>query len=284
VSGRARACAAGALAVTILGATSSASAQSKQECVDAYTTAQVSRRENRLKDARDKLLVCSNAACPPTLRKDCVPWLAEVDAALPTLAVKPVDETGRVVEDATIAIDGRGVAREGDLAAARVDPGEHVIRVEAPGMKSAEERVSLAAGSPRREVVVHLGRAAAPAAAKSPVEAPPEASRPIPAATFVLAGVGVAGVATFAVLGAIGSGKKSHLDDLGCKPNCKPSDVDAIKTDYIAADVALGVGGAALVGALIVFLARPSATPAKPDDAAWSVAPRPGGASLVVRF
>ncbi len=279
----ARAFGVGAAFFVCFGATSTAFAQSKQECAEAYTVAQVSRRDNKLKDAREKLVVCSNAACPAALRKDCVPWLAEVDAALPTLAVKAVDETGRVVEDANVTVDGKGVARLGDFAATRVDPGDHLVQVEAPGMKSAEEHATLAAGTPRRELVVHLHRAGGPVAAP-PVAPPAEASRPIPVASFALAGVGVAGVVTFAVLGAIGSGKKGELDKSGCKPNCKPSDVGAIKTDYIAADVALGVGGAALVGALIVFLARPSAEPAKPDESAWTLAPRPGGASLVVRF
>lgn len=273
----------GAAFVISVGATAPAFAQSKQECAEAYTAAQVSRRDNKLKDAREKLVVCSNAACPAALRKDCVPWLAEVDAALPTLAVKPVDETGRVLEDATVTIDGKGVTRDGDLAATRVDPGEHVVRVEAPGMKSAEERATLAAGAPRRELVVHLVRDGGPVSTQ-PVAPPVEASRPVPVATFVLAGVGVAGVVTFAALGAVGNGKKGELDKSACKPNCMPSDVASIKTDYIAADVALGVGGAALVGALIVFLARPSAEPAKPDASTWTLAPRPGGASLIVRF
>jgi hypothetical protein len=274
-------CAVASTLLALITAAAPALAQTKQECADAYTAAQVSRKESKLVDARDKLTVCANASCPAALRKDCVPWLAEVEAALPTVAVKPVDETGRVVVGATVTIDGHAIAREGEYATTRLDPGEHVIRVEAPGTNGGEERVTLAAGSSRREIVVRVKRAGPVVTAPPPSEPPAEASRPIPTATFVLAGLGVAGVGAFAVLGAVGASKKGQLDQEGCKPNCKQSDVDAIKTDYIAADVALGVGGAALAGALIVFLARPSAPK---NDAAFGIAPARGGAALFVRF
>jgi hypothetical protein len=259
-------------------------AQSKQECADAYTAAQVARRDNKLKDARDKLVVCAKSSCPAALRKDCTPWLAEVEADLPTISVKPVDETGRVVENATIAVDGASVTRDGDLATLRVDPGEHVVRVEAEGMQAAEQKISVVAGASKRELTLRLTRVAS-SSSPPPPAASSEPSRPVPVLTFVLAGVGVAGVATFAALGAAGKSKKSALDQQGCKPNCSSSTVSAIKTDYNAADVALGVGGVALVGALVVFLTRSTTEEAKPvSEASWTLVPARGGGSLIVRF
>jgi hypothetical protein len=256
-------------------------AQSKQECAEAYTQAQVARKESRLKEAKDKLTLCANASCPAALRKDCTPWLAEVEADLPTVTVKPVDETGRVVDGARISVDGTSVTRDGDVATLRLDPGEHVVRIEADGKKAAEQKITVAKGAPRRELTLKLdaeGRVATEPTSPPKAEG---ASRPVPALVWVFGGIGVAGVATFAVLGSIGKGKKGDLDTRMCKPHCDPGTVSAIKTDYNAADVALAVGGVAMAAGLVVFLTRPEA---KPEETSVILAPRPGGASLLVRF
>ena len=249
-----------------------ASAQSKQQCADAYVEAQVARKEGRLRDARARAEVCSKPTCPAALKKDCGPWLAQAQKDIPTLRVwvEP-DPDGRDVAGARITVDG--APHEGS---AEVDPGEHLIRVEAPAMKPFEQRITLNAGEGRRDVPVRLERDAAPA---SP------ATRKVPVAPIVLGALGLVGLGVFAGMGLAGNAKKADLDAASCKPNCSADDVGAIKTLYIGADVTLGVGLASIVAAgisLAVELASPS--PASPTEPRASFTPARGGGAFTFRF
>lgn len=251
----------------------SAAAQSKQECADAYIAAQVARKDGHLREAHDKLSVCASAACPAALRRDCVPWLEQVDKDLPRLAVTATSSAGAPVDGAHVSIDGAPIEAGG---AAPVDPGEHVIRVEATGMKPGEQRVRVAAGDGRRDIAVRLDPDGS---------ASPPSPRPIPVAPIAFGAVGVIGLGAFAALGSVGNGRKSHLDAIGCKPNCARRDVDNIKALYVSADVSLGVGLASLVTAgvlLIMHVTAPRSSP--PAEARVSFAPRRGGGEILFRF
>jgi hypothetical protein len=82
-------------------------------------------------------------------------------------------------------------------------------------------------------------------------------------------------------LGAAGSAKKSALDQLGCKPNCSPSDVSAGRSLYLGADIALGIGLAAVVGGAI-WLGVKLGAPPPPDAVSFS--PAPGAPPLTFHF
>jgi hypothetical protein len=268
-----------ALAVAL--APSAAAAQSKQACVDAYTQGQLARKSGKLKDARAKFQACAAASCPATLRRDCVPWSDEVEKDLGALTIRVVDAGGQPIDAAHVTLDGDAVKDPGERA--RVDPGDHLVRAEADGFVAGETRLTLAARG-EREVVVKLTRVG-PATPPPPVEAP---SRPIPTLSIVLATAGLVGVGTFAALGAIGNGKKTDLEAQFCKPNCPQSSVDAIKTDYIGADVALAAGGASLAVAAVLFFTRPAAQPDAAPSARFTptLAPTTRGATAgaVLRF
>jgi len=240
-----------------------AHAQTKQACVAAYTEAQVLRAKGKLRDAKKALAICAEDACPQTLRKDCVPWLGEVEKALPSVVVEVIDESGSAVGAAHVTVDDQA-AFSGQ--ATRVDPGDHAVSVEAPGFDSHQEHVRLGLGETR---TVRVQLHASPVA---PVAAP---KRVVPIAPIVLTVLGAAGIGVFAGFGVAGNGIKSDLDAQGCKPNCPPSRVDAIKSDYIAADVALGVGLACVLVGTILFFVMP-----------WHETPKTssGPAGLVVRF
>ena len=66
----------------------------RAQCVEAYERAQYMRRESKLRGAREALLVCAQDSCPAATRGDCVPWLAEVERALPTIVIAARDERG----------------------------------------------------------------------------------------------------------------------------------------------------------------------------------------------
>ncbi len=251
-----------------------AGAQTKQACADAYIAGQVARKEGRLRDARARFEVCAAAACPAALQGDCKPWLAQLDKDIPRLAVAVTDEAGAAIDGATVTVDGAPLAAPGPAA---LDPGDHVVHVEAPGRTPSEQHVTLAAGEGSHPITVRLSRAGAPPPA--PV---PAASRPVPVAPIVLGVAGLAAIGAFAGLGVAGNAKKADLDALGCKPNCSPSAVSTARSLYLGADISLGVGLAAIVAAGIV-LGVELAAPA-PAAAAVSFAPAPGGGAVVFHF
>jgi hypothetical protein len=77
----------------------------------------------------------------------------------------------------------------------------------------------------------------------------------VPLASFVLAGIGLAGMGTFAVYHF---SAKGDLDTLRseCAPRCPNDQVEAVDRKIFVSNVALGVSASALVAAVIVFIAE----------------------------
>jgi hypothetical protein len=253
------------LGVAVAFSPRNAAAQSKKECVDSYVAGQVARKEGRLKDARARFAECSASACPAALQRDCKPWSEQVEKDTPTLAVS-VDVPG-----ASVTVDGTPLS-----GSARLDPGEHVVRVEASGRKPTERRITLKAGEGQRKITIELE--------PLPVPAPVAPSRPVPVAPIVLGAAGLVGLGVFAGLGTVGNARKASLDARGCKPDCPTADVDAARKMYLGADIALGAGlaGIAAAGiALIVHLVTPP-SPTSTTTAIFS--PALGGGSFTIRF
>jgi hypothetical protein len=226
--------AAAAALVAIAMTSTTASAQSKKECADAYVTGQVDRQEGKLLEARKKLAVCAAESCPEALRRDCVPWLSQVDKDLPKVTVK-LQGAPELTAAARVTIDDAPYE-----AGKPLDPGPHVVRVTGDKIQPAERRVQLAAGDGDKDVAIDL----------SPVAEKP---RPLPIAPIALGGVGVVGLAVFIGFGVAGNAKKADLDAQGCKPNCSEYAVSSIKKHYVAADVSLGIGLASLVAGGVLF-------------------------------
>jgi tetratricopeptide (TPR) repeat protein len=88
------------------------------------------------------------------------------------------------------------------------------------------------------------------AAAPSPLPpvAPTERDeRSMTPAAYVLGAAGVAGIAVFATFALLGKSDQRHLEST-CSPSCNPADVDALRTKFIIADLAL-VAGVVSLGA-----------------------------------
>ena len=265
-----------ALAVALFIVPTFALAETKQECAASYVAGQVARKDGRLREARTKFAVCASAVCPAALQKDCKPWGAQLDKDVPTLAVAVIDDAGADVSGAAITVDASALPPTGALA---LDPGEHVVRVEASGMKPTEERVTLAVGE-RRQLTVRVSPTT-PAIAKA---AP---ARGAPVATIVLASIGVVGLGVFAGLGTAGNSKVASLDALACKPHCPEADVSAAKSLYLGADVALGIGLASIAGAVVTLIVHLASSPPPPAPATVGfsrVLTVPGGGGLAFRF
>src|ERR1700735_803801 len=64
---------------------STAFADDKQVCSEAYANAQNSRDAHKFMAARAQLRVCAGAQCPGFMAKDCAGWLKDVEPRIPSV-------------------------------------------------------------------------------------------------------------------------------------------------------------------------------------------------------
>jgi hypothetical protein len=247
-------------------------ADEKSACVASYERSQVLRRDHRFQRARDELKSCSRVACPALVRNDCITWLDQVQTAFPSIAIRAMKDGGDVANVKVIE-DNEIVATRLDGTSLEVEPGEHTFRFETEGAPPV--MLTLVVREREKDRVV-------PVTFTSPHAANADdgalMSRPVPVGVYVAAGLGVVGLGAFAVLGGVGKNEQSSLEGT-CSPNCSSSSIDKVRTDYIAADVGLGVGAAALVSAGVWYLLRPKHAEGAPAPGATvGVAPSRGGA------
>jgi hypothetical protein len=266
---RARYAAAAAAAAALVTVAVPAAATDKAACVSAAESGQRLKKARKLLASREQLLLCSSPDCPSIVSSDCTSWLGEVQRNLASLIVVARDGRGRTVADAQVTLDGSPVAGLGTPSPVEVDPGDHVVRCERTGAQPIEVRLSLADGERNHSVTCDLPSSAdtaPPPGLTSP--APPEPPhRPIPWTSWVLGGVGVAGLATAGVFGGLELlQQKSDAGPGGCKPYCGGAEQNSIQTKIDVAYVALGVGAVALGAAVVLWLIQP-----EPSRAAWLV-------------
>jgi hypothetical protein len=230
-----------------------AQASTKQQCIAAYTDAQHDRQSGKLLKARAELRICASDPCPAVLQSDCSPWLGEVDRLVPSVVFAARDTEGRDLLDVSVAIDGQVVVSRLDGRPIDVDPGEHLLRFEAPDHAVTEQRVLFREGEKVRSLSVTLGPAAQ-ALPEPKTEATVGWSRPIPATVWIFGGVGVAGLATVATTALVGLPTWNRCHEGGCTASDR-SFSDTLNT---VGDVALAVGAVGVAAAAYFFLTRPA--------------------------
>ncbi|WP_437321676.1 hypothetical protein [Sorangium sp. So ce385] len=150
----------------------------------------------------------------------------------------------------------------------------------APASTAAPAPASTAAPAPASTAAPTPASTAAPPAPRAPTSAPPSApaAPPAPAASpatpsgepavpglvWASGALGAAGLAVFAVAGALSLSAEADLRAT-CAPRCPGDDVRAIRVQHAVADVGLGVGVLALGAATWLYLTRPAA--ARPPNA-----------------
>lgn len=260
----------------------------KRECVEASTVGQTSRDAGQLLKAREQFLVCGRDACPGVVRSSCQRWLAEVEEQTPSVVVRVADAEGGDITEGTAMIDG--VEHPLDGKPVLLDPGKHVVAVTAHDGARIEKKLLLATGEKSRLVEVRLAAThpsaqSNPGGAVSETTPGPAEARAIPTGAWVLGGVTVVALGSF---GFFGLSARSELDKLkkACSPSCTEEQTKTGRTDALVADISLGVGAAALVGAITwALVARPS-SPEATRAAHLSVVPleRGGYAALYATF
>ncbi len=218
-----------------------------------------------------------------------------LEQALPKIAKLRITLKAPPEARPSVSVDGEPVASALLEVDRPTDPGAHRVEASAPGFRTAVASVTLREGGAESVALVLEPDPNAPrpdAAPLGPIERPGPAPDPGAAArgaieapegmptarvvAYSLLGVGAAGVIAGSVLGGLTLSKASDLKgqcpDKRCATPEAQDDLDRASRMGTWSTVAFGVGGAGLVGGLVLLLTAP-ATPAAP--AARSGAPRP---------
>jgi hypothetical protein len=249
----------------------------KDQCIDANETAQGLRKNEKLREAEQRLLVCVSASCPGPVRDDCAQRLTELRAVIPTVVFSVKDDADQDLSDVRVTMDDQPLANKLDGTAIAIDPGQHHFVFESAGRQKEERALVIREGEKDRHERIVL--VAAPAAGTAAVPAPvPEAAPPPgvesepPAkdgksqriAGVVVGGVGVAGVVVGSIFGIVSKSTYNHaLTECPKAPgDCLQSGVDDGKSAHTQATVstvAFIAGGVLIGGGALLYFTAPKA-------------------------
>lgn len=227
-------------------------------CQSSYVATQRLQRAARLREARREAIACGQDSCSETVRADCITWLGDIERALPTLVVDARDANGATIADLRIEAGSELLTEHWDGRALELDPGEYVLRIQ-HGAQVAEAHTLIREAEKYRTVQVRFDAlpGAKPTLAATP---PPSAQAPPaspPVVSYVLGGLSLAGMASFALLAASGYSSEQHLRE-SCAGACRAADVDSVRMRYVLADLSLGVGVTAGIAAAAFWVWQPS--------------------------
>lgn len=231
-----------------------------------------------LKVAFEQFAACSSdSACPEAIRAECAELLAGTAKAMPTVILSASDAKGQKLTGVKAFSADELVAERLDGTAISIDPGKHRFRFVLPSGEVLSTDELIREGEKNRLVTVET-EPSEPPAAPGPlpvVHAPavdpgpsqvapvrpekPEGGPRLTTGFWIASAVGTAGILSFSTFALIGRGIHSDLAE--CSPTCDPSlrdDYDALRRDYLLADVSLGVAALSLgAAAYFYFDANP---------------------------
>ncbi len=245
-----------------------------ESCTRAHAAGQREQNAGHLKQALASFQMCaSDAECPLPIRNECTQLYTTVEARLPTLVFSVVDASGNDVVDVQISSGDTALASGLDGRPIAVNPGLHTLRFELASGEVLTKSVVVRQGEKDRIISLKLprgdlGSASPPLADDSPVErfSPKAESAPepapaaaetrlrVPLASWIAYGVGIAALGSWGTFALLGRNEESKLDK--CAPECASTlqgDYDAMKRNYLIADVSLGVAGAAAVAGTVML-------------------------------
>jgi hypothetical protein len=297
----------------LLSATPASAKDSKRVCTPAYVaykSAVEQVKVGHVHEANELLQTCIESTCGGLIPK-CRALHDKLVSQMPTVVPVVTDETGAPRVDVQVKVDGQLLTSKLDGIGLPVEAGVHEFTFATDGGVCAAQKVMVVEGQRNRLITVSMHPAeqstqkpaaaseavpveATASSAKGPsyaplheeagVEAPSHDSTtrestnggrwapPRSAFPYILGGVGLAGVGAGALLTFWGNKDNSDLQ-AQCNPSCKQSSVDHIRTMYVAADISLGAGAAAL--AVTTWLFASSRASEKPSKAATVVEVHP---------
>jgi len=157
------------VALPIVGARSAAAADpTTAECLAANEASLAARSQQKLRDARAKLLLCAAPSCPRDVREECTRGVNEINAALPTIVFEAKDDAGADLIAVKVTMDGEVLADRLEGAALPVDPGAHTFAFESAGHSKTEKQFLIREGDKGRRERIVLGAGVAGAESVAP--------------------------------------------------------------------------------------------------------------------
>lgn len=232
-------------------------------CVEAHSKGQAERNAGHLQNARAEFLACSTEECPGQIQSECSTLLTEVEGFMASVVFAAVGSDGKDVVDVKVTVDGEQVLDQLSGLATNLDPGSHEVGYTWPDGFAQKETIVVAQGEKNRRFEMRRVPTVTEKLDATPAAAPP--SRKPPVAAWVVGGLGVAALGSFATFAVLGKQAESAMDS--CKPYCEQSQADKMRLRYLIADISLGVGVAA-VGVSGFLFVRASRTPARSTNEA----------------
>jgi hypothetical protein len=299
---------AASLAILAVASQASAAGVTKDQCIDANTQAQSSRRDGKFDAARAQLRMCADPSCPAIIRDDCTRRLDDLEKAQPTIIFDAKDGAGHDLVAVTVTVDGQPFATKLEGRAMRVDAGAHTFVFTVPGQPDVQKSYVIKEGEKDRQERVIIGSAPVVAPVPTPTATPTPAALPstppdqpseggmstrkkIGLAVGGAGVVGLIGGGVFGFLTISAAGKQKT--DCASSTNCAnysqaSSDHSTAQADGMISNIVFIAGGALLAtGAVLFFLPNPSTTEAPPAArlvVAPSVSPGGGGVFAVGSF
>jgi hypothetical protein len=177
----------GLLAASILlGRAAHAEDPTTADCLAASEKSIELRSKHRLRDARQKLLTCSQPACPNDIKQECLRRIPLVNQEIPTVVFDVVDADGQHLTAVRVLMDGAEVVAERlQGIAVSLDPGSHTFTFAVEGKPPTVIEQDILEGQKLQRLHIVLGprgvtRAPGGPAPRSPerppaTEAPPHA-------------------------------------------------------------------------------------------------------------
>lgn len=194
-----------------------ASAQPANTCLQAHTDAQVLRKDGQLLQARERLLRCAQADCPTVVINDCAGWLPGLENSIPTAVFAITDPQGRDIPEAKVLERGRVIAERTDGRAVPLDPGLYTVEIVVDGFAKVSEQLVMRESEKNRIVRVTLQPLAAePTLPGSETREQGAGLKPIPTASWILAGAALGTGIVFGVSGLLYLSAKSDIENTRC--------------------------------------------------------------------
>lgn len=239
-----------------------------ESCSAAYERTQTEKLAGHYVAASAAALECSQLQCNAAIVQECVRFYSALEAETPTLVFSAHKAEGGDLVDVRVEMDGKVVAESITGRPFATDPGPHefvFIHKQRGRLKLSE---TARVGDKARAIDMTFPDPNAKSGTG------PHGKPGVPVLTYVLGGVGVVALGAFAYLHFSGVSDYNNYNNT-CSPGCNPDDVDSVKKKFTMSYVALGVGGAAIAGAAVVYLTRPKGDQGVTVQA--SVSPRPDG-------
>jgi hypothetical protein len=231
----------------------------KYACLANYEQAQLDRRNAQLIQARSKLRICSQAECPDVVRGDCMTWLGEVEAGIPSVIFE-AHADGEMLTNVSVAVDDILVRSTLDGLPVELNPGVHWVSFKSGSRPEIRKQTIVRAGEKGRIISASWDPARREPSPPAPTDSP---ERPAPrphALAYAVAGLGLVALGSGLAVG-FDARKRERSLKKDCAPFCDADDVRRVRTSYAAADVLGGVGAVGITAGVVLWLTHARSEP-----------------------